>query len=334
MKLMLRYALGIILLGLLLVGSWSYFSYQQFIAEPVAIQHPMTFKLAKGDSGYRVINNLVKQNIISQPRWAKLYLQISKKNGLKAGTYQLQSGMTFPQLIELFIDGKEIQHQLTFIEGWNIHQLRQFVSQQPTLTKVTTDWTDEQLLEAIGATESHLEGLFFPDTYHFPEGYRDIDLYQRAYQRLTQTLAEEWQQREAELPYENAYEALIMASIVEKETGRAEERATIAGVFVRRMQKRMRLQTDPTVIYGIGADFDGDIKRVHLRTDTPYNTYTRHGLPPTPIAIVGRESIHAALHPAPGKVLYFVSRGDGSHHFSETLQEHNAAVRKYQLKQK
>jgi UPF0755 protein len=186
----------------------------------------------------------------------------------------------------------------------------------------------------LGLAGEHPEGRFFPDTYYYTRGMSDVQLLQRAYQTMTQFLARAWQERDPDLPYQKPYEALIMASIIEKETGAPDERRQIAGVFVRRLQKHMRLQTDPTVIYGIGADFDGNLRRRDLTTDTPYNTYRRRGLPPSPIAMPGAEAIIAALHPDDSDKLYFVARGDGSHYFSATIEEHNRAVRKYQLKRK
>jgi UPF0755 protein len=191
---------------------------------------------------------------------------------------------------------------------------------------------DEQtVLGVLGLPEGHGEGLFFPDTYHFERGTSDADILRRAYRKLASELEAAWQSRDAGLPYDSPYDALIVASLIEKETGRDSDRASIAQVFVSRLNRGMRLQTDPSVIYGVGPSFDGDLTRRHLRTDTPYNTYTRHGLPPTPIALVGRKSLKAAMHPAPGEFLYFVSRGDGSSHFSVSLEEHQAAVRRYQL---
>jgi UPF0755 protein len=188
------------------------------------------------------------------------------------------------------------------------------------------------IMAALGLEPRHPEGLFFPSTYRFDDGDSDADILRRAYRRMQRVLDDAWAKRDPELPYATPYEALIMASIVEKETGQADEREAIAGVFVRRLRRGMKLQTDPTVIYGLGAAFDGNLRRADLRRDTPYNTYTRHGLPPTPIALPGAAAIEAALHPADGKALYFVAKGDGSHHFSDSLRQHNNAVRRYQLK--
>ncbi|KJS28084.1 MAG: aminodeoxychorismate lyase, partial [Pseudomonas sp. BRH_c35] len=205
---------------------------------------------------------------------------------------------------------------------------------QPKLEQTLDGLTDAEIMSRIGASGQHPEGRFFPDTYRFTRGTSDADLLRRAYARLEQVLEEEWQQRAEGLPYKDAYQALIMASIIEKETGVPGERGEIAGVFVRRLARGMLLQTDPTVIYGMGEKYKGRITRTDLRTPTPYNTYTNAGLPPTPIAMVGREAIHAALHPADGTSLYFVARGDGSHVFSDTLNQHNRAVREYQLKRR
>lgn len=237
-------------------------------------------------------------------------------------------------MIGLWKRGEVVQYSLTLVEGWNFRQLRSALQNQPKLQQTLDGLSDAEIMAHIGAPELHPEGRFFPDTYRFTRGTSDADLLRRAYARLEQVLEEEWQQRSEGLPYQNAYQALVMASIIEKETGVPEERGEIAGVFVRRLARGMLLQTDPTVIYGMGERYKGRITRTDLRTPTPYNTYTNAGLPPTPIAMVGREAIHAALHPADGTSLYFVARGDGSHVFSDTLDQHNRAVREYQLKRR
>ncbi len=240
--------------------------------------------------------------------------------------------MSAAEFMDQILSGKVIQYSITIVEGWNIYQLLDVLKADPHIKQTLQGLSHKQIMQRIGYPEMHPEGRFYPDTYHFPKGLTDVEFLQRAYGAMQQKLAAEWEKRAVGLPYKTPYEALIMASIVEKETGLPSERQAIAGVFVRRLEKRMRLQTDPTVIYGLLPNFDGNIRRRDLRRDTPYNTYRRRGLPPTPIAMPGGDAIHAALHPADGDKLYFVSRGDGSHHFSATLEEHNRAVIKYQLK--
>jgi UPF0755 protein len=220
---------------------------------------------------------------------------------------------------------------LRIIEGWNFGQLRAALDASPFLNHDTEGLSDAELLTRVDAKEVHPEGLFFPDTYLFARSSSDLAVLRRAYRAMQRHLAEEWGQRAADVPYKTPYEALVMASIVEKETGRPQERDQIAGVLVNRLRIRMALQADPTVIYGLGKEFDGNLKRVHLNTDGPYNSYTRPGLPPTPIALPGLASLRAALRPAQTKALYYVSRGDGSSQFSRSLEEHNRAVSKYQL---
>jgi len=239
--------------------------------------------------------------------------------------------MTPLGLLEAMVQGDVKLWAIQFIEGKTFDDMRAALAANERLEKVTTDWTDEQIMEAVGAADEHPEGWFYPDTYLFDSSETDLDIYKRAYTRMVSVLEEEWQSREKGLPYQSPYEALIMASIVERETGVPSERDQVAGVFVRRLQTGMRLQTDPTVIYGMGDDYDGRIRSRDLREYTPYNTYRIDGLPPTPIAMPARAAIHAALHPAEGDALYFVARGDGSHKFSRTLAEHQRAVREYQL---
>ena len=228
--------------------------------------------------------------------------------------------------------GKSISHSLTLLEGWNIRQVRAAVAGHDALVHTLSDVDDAELMRRLDRADAHPEGRFFPDTYQFPRGMTDLEFLRRALQKMDEELAAAWAGRADDIPLKNAYEALILASIVEKETGQADERPAIAGVFSRRLTKGMKLQTDPTVIYGMGERFDGNIRKKDLREDTPYNTYVHHGLPPTPICMPGREALRAAVNPAPGRALYFVARGDGSHAFSATLKEHNAAVRRYQLK--
>ena len=218
------------------------------------------------------------------------------------------------------------------MEGWNFKQVLAAVSGHEALKHTLKGLTDGEIMARLGHPGEHPEGRFYPDTYKFPRGTTDAAFLERAYQSMSRLLAEEWGKRDPDLPLKTPYEALILASIVEKETGVADERSEIAGVFVRRLRKGMKLQTDPTVIYGMGDNFKGNIRRRDLKQDTPYNTYVHTGLPPTPISMPGSAAIRAVLHPAPGKSLYFVARGDGSHYFSKSLAEHNRAVRKFQLK--
>ncbi len=240
--------------------------------------------------------------------------------------------MTALQLLQQMVDGEVIQHTLTLVEGWSFKQVMVALRAHHAIRATLQGLTAAEIMSRLGYAGQHPEGRFFPDTYHFPKATSDIEFLRRAYSAMAERLEQEWVAREPDLPLKSAYEALILASIIEKESAVSAERAEIAGVFIRRLNKGMRLQTDPTVIYGMGEAYDGNIRRRDLRHDTPYNTYTRKGLPPTPIAMPGGEAIHAALHPASAESLYFVARGDGTHYFSATLEEHNRAVRKYQLK--
>ena len=250
---------------------------------------------------------------------------------LRAGRYEITRGMRLADVIERLRRGETLKEKLTIVEGWTFREMRAALNAHPLLRRDAEQLNDAQVLAAVGATEKHPEGLFAPDTYLFDAGSSDLEILRQAYRAQQQRLQRAWEGRSAELPLRSPYEALILASIVEKETGQAAERARIAGVFVNRLRLGMLLQTDPTVIYGLGEKFDGNLRKRDLTTDTPYNTYTRGGLPPTPIALPGLASIEAALQPEPTRSLYFVARGDGSSHFSESLVEHNRAVVKFQL---
>lgn len=291
--------------------------------------------VSAGDSLRSVVNTLHADKILAYPnllvlygRWTGLDQQI------KQGEYQLPLQSTAESLLLLLQSGKVIQYQVTLPEGITLVRALAILARQEGLEPVLAGAQDERIA-ALVAPREIAEGLFFPDSYHFTRGTTDWQLLQRAFADMQTVLSQEWQDRAEDLPYETPYEALIMASIIERETGIPAERAEIAGVFVRRLQKGMRLQTDPTIIYGLGEDFDGNLRRKHLNdADNPYNTYRHGGLPPSPIALPGREAIHAALHPAAGDALYFVARGDGGHVFSATLAEHERAVRKYQLRRR
>lgn len=292
---------------------------------------PKTFSITPGTSLQGLTVQLKKSHIVNSPLAFRLLGRLlGKSTVLKAGVYEINRPLTPFALYEKIERGDVTQAAVQFIEGWTIHEVRAALKQQADLRHSTEAMNDAQLLAALGATEGHVEGLFFPDTYFYVPQTLDLDILRRAYRTQRDKLAMEWQRRAPGLPYRTPYEALIMASIIEKETGVAEERPQIAAVFLNRLSQGMRLQTDPTVIYGLGADFDGNLRKENLLRDTPYNTYTRTGLPPTPIAIPGVAALHAALHPAKSNALYFVSRGNGTHVFSSSLDAHNRAVNRYQ----
>lgn len=265
-----------------------------------------------------------------------LLVRISGNSGeIKAGHYELEVGGSPMSLMAQLTRGDVVQERLTIIEGWTFGQMRQMLAEHSGVEHDAVRLSDKALLKKIGADYPFSEGLFFPDTYQFAKGTGELQIYRQAYEQMMTRLQQHWAQRDNDLPYKSAYEALIMASIVEKETGASSERDMIAGVFVNRLKKGMLLQTDPTVIYGMGVAYKGsNIRKRDLHKDTPYNTYTRRGLPPTPIALPGAQSLHAAFHPAKTKALYFVARGDGTSQFSETLAAHNRAVAQYQLRRR
>jgi UPF0755 protein len=286
-----------------------------------------------GESLRAVAGRLHKDGAIRYPELLILYARwTGADQRIKHGEYLLRRPLTSSQLLHLMQSGKVLQYQITLPEGITLARAVAILAGGEQMQSVLEGEADPRILAMVEPYENP-EGWFFPDTYHFARGSNDLELLQRAHTRMVEVLGQEWENREAELPYESPYDALIMASIIERETGLPEERAQIAGVFVRRLQRGMRLQTDPTIIYGLGSGFDGNLRRSHLKDDSNlYNTYRIQGLPPTPIALPGRGSIHAALHPADGTALFFVARGDGGHVFSATLAEHQAAVRKYQLR--
>ena len=250
--------------------------------------------------------------------------------GIKAGSYSVKRGITPNQLLTKLVRGEVTQGEVLLVEGWTFRQWRARLDQHPDLKHETLGLSEAEIANRLGIDGGKLEGWLLPDTYLFDKQSSDIELLARAHRAMKNKLDLAWNERAPGLPYKTPYEVLIMASIVEKETGRSDDRAQVAGVFVNRLRKGMLLQTDPTVIYGLGETFDGNLRKRDLQTDTPYNTYARSGLPPTPIAMPGLASIQAALHPSANDMLYFVARGDGSSHFSRTLDEHNKAVSKYQ----
>ena len=286
--------------------------------------------IEKGQTYSKFIDQLDDNDQVKFPIVLKLYQRLVIKDTMKAGVYEVHQGDSIASVLSMVSNAENAQmSRILVIEGTTFKQLKQQLKNNQYVKNTVLDQSDAEILKVIGATESHPEGLFAPDTYFYAKGETDITILKDLYQRQQKILAEEWAKRSADLPYDNAYEALIMASIVEKETSIDAELEQVSGVFVRRLNIGMRLQTDPTVIYGMGDRYKGNIRRSDLTTPTPYNTYTINGLPPTPIALPSQKSIHAALHPDDGKAIYFVATGDGGHKFSNTLDEHNQAVKAY-----
>lgn len=305
----------------------------KWLQQPIAgLQERTTFEVPRGASMRNVAATLQARGLLDQPQvwivWARL---MRHDSALKAGEYALQPGLTPRGLLALLTSGQVLLHSITFIEGSTFADVRNALVANDAVRNENANRTDADLMRALGEPGVHPEGQFFPDTYRFPRGTTDLELLRIAHRRLTDELRKAWDGRAADLPLASSYEALILASIVERETALERERAQIAGVFVERLRRGMRLQTDPTVIYGMGVSYDGNIRRVDLSRDTPYNTYTRSGLPPTPIAMPGLESLQAAVQPDVSGALFFVATGagDGSHYFSKTLAEHNLAVKRY-----
>ncbi|WP_445143850.1 endolytic transglycosylase MltG [Dyella sp. Tek66A03] len=316
-----------------LIYGWQ--DFQRFTRTPLAVtaQTP-SIDVGRGSSLRDVVGQLREEHVttVGPLYWRVLAEQLRVAGRLHAGEYALTVGMTPRDLLLNMAAGRVLQRNFTIVDGWNFRDLRQALAKADRLRQDGAGLDDAALMAKIGAAGEMPEGRFLPETYAYVKGDSDLDVLRRAHTAMTKMLDTLWAQRDQDVPLATPYDALILASIVEKETARADERPRIAGVFVRRLQNHMLLQTDPTVIYGMGESYTGSIHKVDLTTDTPYNTYTRPGLPPTPIAMAGKPAIEAALHPADGTELYFVSRGDGSHAFSSTLDEHNRNVACYQLK--
>jgi UPF0755 protein len=312
---------------LLALAGFAYYAYRPL---PLPAT-PFEFELKPGRNVKGMAHELRQAGLLDQD-WAFVWLakSLGRSSHIQAGYYVLEHPVTPLELLSIFSKGAVIQRKLSIIEGWTFKQFRDALNTNPDLKHVTSNLSDAEILQRIGATETHPEGLFFPDTYHFAAGTRDLVILKRAYQTMQQRLQAAWATRDTRSPLQTPYQALILASIVEKETGAPSDRTMIAAVFVNRLRKGMLLQTDPTVIYGMGDKFDGNLRKRDLRADSPYNTYTRRGLTPTPIALPGLAALQATLHPAQTDALYFVSRGDGSSQFSSTLTAHNRAVNRYQ----
>lgn len=319
---------GLIFLLLIL---WVHTDYRVSIDSPLRIREPLRFTITKGQGIASIARELKTRHVLAEPLWLKVMAwERGAGQNLKYGEYEIPPGTTVRGFLDMVLSGKSRQQPVTILEGWTFEQMRQALAAHPGLRQETADKTPEDIMALLGSPGQPPEGQFFPDTYFTARNTSDLDILKKAHRKMESVLSLEWQGKAEKLPFNTAYEALILASIVEKETGRADERPAIAGVFVRRIQQGMRLQTDPTVIYGMGPLFKGNLRKDDLRRDTPFNTYTRSGLPPTPIALPGREAIHAAVHPAEGTSLYFVAKGDGSHVFSTTLDEHEHAVDHFQ----
>lgn len=332
-KLLLLLETGLVLAGLLLGASaWKIHSALQ---QPLNITQEELLDVPNGTTPTGTLKRLEADGLIKDAFWLRIYWRFNLADQpLHSGEYRMVPGMTMEALIGVWKRGDVVQYSVTLVEGWNFRQVRAALAKDEKLQQTLAGLSDSQVMDRLGHSGVFPEGRFFPDTYRFVRGTTDADLLKKAYDRLDDVLAKEWAQRAADVPYNQPYQALIMASLIEKETGVPQERGQIAGVFVRRLRLGMLLQTDPTVIYGLGERYTGKLTRAHLKEENPYNTYLIPGLPPTPIAMVGREAIHAALNPADGNSLYFVARGDGSHVFSDDLETHNNAVREFQLKRR
>ena len=325
--------IGTVLLLAVVAGAAGMFWLVRFATTPLDVPAAAReLQVKKGRSLKGLSTDLVAAGVLGEP-WSFLWMGrlLGRADDIQAGYYALPPRATPYRLLEMIANGEVTETQITFIEGWTFAQLRAALDAHALVVHDTAGLSDAEILRRIDALDSHPEGWFFPDTYRFHPGSSDLKILAHAHRTMRARLDALWQSRASGLPYTSPYQALIMASIVEKETGLESERAMIAAVFVNRLRRHMRLQTDPSVIYGLGARFDGNLRKGDLETDSPYNTYTRTGLPPTPIAMPGLRALEAALRPARSTALYFVARGDGSSHFSHTLDDHNRAVRRFQL---
>jgi len=332
-KLLVVFEGCLILAGLLL--GFSVWQQNVALKQPLNLTQEQLLDVAAGSTPTGALNRLEADGVIKDAFWLRLYWRFNLSGqSFHTGEYRMTPGMDAKALLELWRRGDVVQYSLTLVEGWNFRQVRAALAKQVKLEQTLAGVSDSELMRKLGHPNVFPEGRFFPDTYRYVRGMSDLDLLKQAYNRLDEVLADEWAKRAADVPYVDPYQALIMASLVEKETGVPQERGQIAGVFVRRLAIGMLLQTDPTVIYGLGERYNGKLTRAHLKEPTPYNTYVIAGLPPTPISLVGREAIRAALNPVSGSSLYFVAKGDGSHVFSADLESHNSAVREFQLKRR
>lgn len=335
---MFRILFLLLLLFMAIVGGGGYWLYKYRLTVPLPLFNDIHYIVEPNVTLSEVAKNLMEKGLLDYPTalaWVNLARFQKRAHLIKAGEYRVPVGTTPQQLLDIMISGKTIQYTLTIPEGWNFYQLMTAVRAHPQLIQ-TLDGSssDDVIMEKLGWPKQHPEGRFYPDTYLFPTRTTDVEFLQRAYKAMQAKLKAAWKQRDQDLPLKSPDEALVLASLIEKETAVAEERSLIAGVFIRRLKKNMLLQTDPTVIYALGKTFDGNIRKQDLKMDNPYNTYINKGLPPTPIAMPGKSALEAAVKPKSGDTLFFVAKGDGSHYFSTTYEEHECAVIEYQLKAK
>ena len=326
MHLIKRFLFVMMFLCALVVGALGYYAFL-----PLSLSSlPFEFSINQGSSLKAASRQMQQAGILSNEwMFVSLARVLGKTTQIKAGNYELETAPSPFELLDMITKGRGSQNEISVIEGWTFNQLRNALNVNSAINHDSMSLSEAEIMKRIGAAESSAEGMFFPDTYYFANGTSDLNLFKRAYQTMQKHLQESWQTRTQNLPLTSPYQALILASIVEKETGQAKDRNMIAGVFINRLRKGMLLQTDPTVIYGMGEKYDGTLHKRDLQSDTPYNTYTRAGLTPTPIALPGLASLQAALHPAQTEALYFVARGDGSSEFSASLAQHNRAINKY-----
>ena len=323
----LKRLLYLIIIAVFLFTGWVAYR----LNSPVQLSLPYEFSVEPGSSLKIVANQLADAGVLPDA-WSFILLSrlMGVASSLKAGDYEITASTSPLELLKRITKGDISQSEIRFIEGWTFSQLRQTLDQHPAVRHDTAGLSNGEIMKLIGAQETAAEGLFFPDTYYFARGSSDATILKRAYHAMQNHLNDAWAGRSANLPLKDPYQALILASIVEKETGRESDRSMVASVFLNRLRLSMMLQTDPTVIYGLGDKFDGNLRKKDLLADQEYNTYTRRGLPPTPIAMPGLPSIQAVLNPARTSALYFVSKGNGESHFSHSLEEHNRAVSRYQ----
>ncbi|WP_369157379.1 endolytic transglycosylase MltG [Candidatus Thiodiazotropha sp. LNASS1] len=326
--------LGILIFVASILLAWGWMEYDGFVNKSLNLpEEGVNYILHPGMTVRSLAEDLQQRGMLEKPMLLRFIARWQgQASRLKAGEYYLPAETTPPKLLEILSSSQVVQYALTIIEGWTFDQLMAAIRRDPVLEHSLKEVTNDQVMQHLGLDDLHPEGRFYPDTYHFPRGTTDAAFLKRAFKRMESVLEQAWQQRKKQLPLKSPYEALILASIIERETGIPEERGKIAGVFIRRLKRGMLLQTDPTVIYGMGESYNGNIRKRDLTRDTPYNTYLHKGLTPTPIAMPSGAAIRAALNPEEGNSLYFVATGDGGHYFSSTLEEHNKAVRKYQLK--